>query len=199
MSIGTYSELQTAIANWRARGDLSSKLADFITLAEAKINRRLRTVNQETAIASTAIASDYTAARPADCLEVKALWCVTDPERSILPATLGKVIEFQADGAIPTLVAWSGSDFVFNGNGSNYQGIYYAKVPALSGSATTNWLLTASPDVYLMAGIEQACIYLRDSEGAMLYGGKADALIEELNSVSGAARVGGGKLVSKWR
>ena len=42
MAIGTYSELQTAVANWLDRSDLSDRIPEFITLSEARINRLLR-------------------------------------------------------------------------------------------------------------------------------------------------------------
>jgi predicted PurR-regulated permease PerM len=42
MAIGTYAELQTAVANWLDRGDLTERIKEFIGLAEARMNRVLR-------------------------------------------------------------------------------------------------------------------------------------------------------------
>ena len=42
MAITTYAELQTSIANWLNRDDLTSVIPDFISLTEASINRDLR-------------------------------------------------------------------------------------------------------------------------------------------------------------
>ena len=42
MAIGTYSELQTAVANWLDRDDLTDRIQEFIALAEARMNRILR-------------------------------------------------------------------------------------------------------------------------------------------------------------
>jgi len=39
MAIGTYAELQTAVANWLDRSDLTDRIQEFIDLAEARINR----------------------------------------------------------------------------------------------------------------------------------------------------------------
>ena len=39
MAIGTYAELQTAVANWLDRDDLTDRIPEFIALAEAKMNR----------------------------------------------------------------------------------------------------------------------------------------------------------------
>jgi hypothetical protein len=42
MAISTYAELQTAAANWLGRADLTSRIPEFVALAEAKFNRTLR-------------------------------------------------------------------------------------------------------------------------------------------------------------
>ena len=42
MAIGTYAELQTAVANWLDRDDLTARIPEFIALAEAKMNSNLR-------------------------------------------------------------------------------------------------------------------------------------------------------------
>ena len=42
MSITTYAELKSAIANWLLRDDLTSVIPDFIALAEADMNRAIR-------------------------------------------------------------------------------------------------------------------------------------------------------------
>ncbi len=42
MSITTYSELKTAVANWLNRDDLTAVIPDFISLAEADMDRKVR-------------------------------------------------------------------------------------------------------------------------------------------------------------
>ena len=41
---------------------------------------------------------------------------------------------------------------------------YYAKIPALSDTITTNWLLTKSPDLYLYSALLEATPYLKNDE-----------------------------------
>lgn len=43
MALTTYTELKTSIADWLNRTDLTSTIPDFISLAEAQIERQLRT------------------------------------------------------------------------------------------------------------------------------------------------------------
>ena len=42
MAINTYSTLQTAVANWLDRDDLTDRIPEFVSLAEATFNRTLR-------------------------------------------------------------------------------------------------------------------------------------------------------------
>ena len=42
MAIATYSDLQSLVANYLARDDLSTQIVDFIKLAEVRIRRDLR-------------------------------------------------------------------------------------------------------------------------------------------------------------
>src|SRR5574343_38100 len=47
MAITTNSELNTAVANWLSRSDLTSRIPEFIALFEAKFNRDMRVPSQE--------------------------------------------------------------------------------------------------------------------------------------------------------
>jgi hypothetical protein len=48
MSLATYDDLKLAAANWLNREDLTGAIPDYITLAEARINDRLRVAQMET-------------------------------------------------------------------------------------------------------------------------------------------------------
>jgi len=42
MSITNYTELKAGVADWLNREDLTAQIPDFITFAEARLNRTLR-------------------------------------------------------------------------------------------------------------------------------------------------------------
>ena len=44
--------------------------------------------------------------------------------------------------------------------------VYFAKIPALSDSATSNWLLERHYDLYLYGSLVQAALYLKDDPTA---------------------------------
>ena len=48
MAISNYTELQTAVANWLDRDDLTNRIPEFISLCEARFNRTLRLRAMET-------------------------------------------------------------------------------------------------------------------------------------------------------
>ncbi len=77
MALSTYSELKTSVADWLNRSDLTSAVPDFISLAEAQVERRLRT-RQMIVRATATIDSEYSAV-PADFLEARSLKLQTNP------------------------------------------------------------------------------------------------------------------------
>ena len=50
MAITTYAELKTAVANFLARSDLTDRIPEFISMAEARMGRELETRSQENAL-----------------------------------------------------------------------------------------------------------------------------------------------------
>jgi hypothetical protein len=163
MSISTYSELKTSIAGWLHRSDLTTSLADFITLSESKFNRRLRTLDQETTFGPSTPTS-YEITRPSDFKAFIRLWRTSDGGE-VFSRSLTEVVSGQAAGV----------------------SAYYAinrKVTALSDAAPTNWLLTAYPDLYLWAGLSEAAFYAKDLNAAAMWTERTDALIKEINGTS---------------
>jgi hypothetical protein len=60
MALTTYTELKSSLADWLNRSDLTSVIPDFISLAEAQMERQLRTRQMIVrATASFAAAQDY--------------------------------------------------------------------------------------------------------------------------------------------
>ena len=77
MALGTYSDLQTAIATWLNRTDLTAYIPDFIALAEERVYRNLRVKAMETALNDT-IASGVIAV-PSDYIELKSAYIDGSP------------------------------------------------------------------------------------------------------------------------
>ena len=172
-----YSQITAQIAAWMNRDDLAAIIPDFVTMAEERINRFLRVRQMELALASTAITAN--AITPAaDVVDAKVLW-VPDYEACPLKAqSLESVVANGGDG-IPTMYAWSGTDLFFDGGGS-VQGVLYVRVPALA-TALTNWLSESAPSLYLFGALSEAKMYVGDGEGAAMWDGRFQQLLDELN------------------
>ena len=88
MALTTYTELKTSLADWLNRSDLTSVIPDFISLAEAQIERQLRTRQMIVrATASFAAAAEYGTV-PDDFLEAKAIKLNTNPVTNLTFQTI---------------------------------------------------------------------------------------------------------------
>ena len=168
MAISTYTELKSAIESWLDRTDLDTVIPDFVMIAEAGFNRVLRhrrMLSRTTADVDT----EYTSL-PSDFLEMKALQINGDPIRSLTylnPMEMDKADATYSVAAKPVYFSVINDYFqVLPIPDQTYVGelIYYAKVPALGASQTTNWLLDDHPDIYLYGALRQASPYLREDE-----------------------------------
>lgn len=176
MSITTYAELQTAVANWLHRDDLTAIIPDFIALAESRINCDLQANVKETdATLVTVIGQDYSAL-PTDFVSpiaLNVLYSVGSVQEDV-PQFLPQFLNVSTAQSAPYQWAISG-DVISYGQPLDqaYTIIFrYLGKFALSATATTNWLLTNHPDVYLWGSLLEAAIYAQDNDNMSLYGGK---------------------------
>jgi CBS-domain-containing membrane protein len=64
MSLTNYTDLQTTIASYLARSDLTAMIPDFIRLAETRLRRELRIRQMLKVVTTTAVAGDSTVELP---------------------------------------------------------------------------------------------------------------------------------------
>lgn len=165
MSIGTYAELQTAITNWSHRADLASIAPDLITLCEAKVNRVLRIKTMETRVSATL--DELYEDVPTDFLEMRKLKITTSPTSELTYLTPGTM-----DAKYPDLDAGRPLHYTFLSGQLKFERTpdqaytmemdYYKRIPALTNLATTNWLLTNHPDVYLYGSLAEVEPYIKN-------------------------------------
>lgn len=164
MAISTFSELKSSIAAWADRTDLTSTIPDFITLAESRINRRLRVREMENSASITVTSG--TGSLPTGFLAVKRVIATgVSPTRVLQYADPNWYMEAfpdQDDGNDPTFYTIIGTSIYVT---TNVTLIYWKSIPALSDSNTTNWLLTKAPDIYLQASLAELEGYTENPEG----------------------------------
>jgi hypothetical protein len=195
MSIGTYAELQTAVASFLNRDDLTAIIPTFIDLAEAQIARDVRhwrMVEQ----ATLTVDGQYEAI-PADWIESIRFATTTGERRRIETASMNEIAALRERDnaeAAPRLVAHVGDQFEFYPTPDGEYTVeltYYETIPALSDVQTTNWLLTHAPDVYLYGTLIQSAPYLYDDARTQVWAQLYSAAVLRLNDASNAAAVSG--------
>lgn len=174
MSITTYSELQTAVGNWLARSDLTSYIPDFITLAEAALNRDLDVRQMEQRATATininasepqyvSLPSDFNAMRYVIMNGISG-----KPHleyMSHVQAAEFRTMTGDASGQ-PEFFAIINDEMLLvptPDSGYTLEMGYRKNIPALS-TNSTNWLLTLYPDIYLYGTLLQAAPFLKDDE-----------------------------------
>ena len=185
MAITTYSELKSSVADWLDRDDLTTAIVDFVTLAEAQFNRSIR--HRKMVTRSTATIDDRYSATPADWLQTVQFILSTDPVTTLEYLTNEALNKKRSESSAvgkPLYFSHVGDEIeVYPPPDSSYTGelVYYAKVPALSDSNTTNWLLTLSPDLYLYGALVQSAPYLRDDERLPVWLARYTQMVEDMN------------------
>jgi hypothetical protein len=171
MALSTYSELKSAIETWLARqGDtnISSNAADFVTLAEARLNRDLPLRVMHTTTTLTGTISSRAVALPSDFIEPIALFLTTFGEEEMLKPLVAGNFEYRTTSGTP--VAWciNGTNIDLDApcDQAHTFSFRYRKSFALSDAAPTNWLLTNHPDCYLSACMVEAGIFAEDERAS---------------------------------
>jgi hypothetical protein len=203
MALTTYAELKTSVGDWLNRSDLTTAIPDFISLAEAQIERNLRT--RQMIVRSTASLTTEYSAVPDDFLEAKTFKLDTSPPTPLQFETIDSMdnlsVVYTSSGK-PAYFSVVGNQFRFIPTpDTTYTGelTYYAKLSKLSTSNTTNWLLTAAPDIYLYGALMQAAPYLQDDARITVWAALYKNGLEELKLSDDRGSTSGGVLVTRAR
>jgi hypothetical protein len=192
MSITTYSELESAIEAWLDHTLFTARVPDFIALFEAAANRRLRVRQMETIAPLTP--SSGAAALPSDYLAWRRVTWTGSPR-----VELEYVHPSWLQAAYPTAPADVPRVFSIEGSTLKVRPVddtalefdYYAKVPALSDGAPTNWLLAAHPDLYLFGSLVEAEMFGVNDERAPSWKARRDEIFDEIERLSNKSRGAG--------
>ena len=193
MAITTYAELQAAAANWLVRADLTARIPEFITLAEARLNRVLRTRLSETEVTLTTRPGVRAAPLPPGFTEPLRLWIERPGGREELPfreASLMAVVSLRGE---PSSWTVDGTNVGFDRPCDQAYAFTLRLLEkfALSDAAPTNAVLSEFPDLYLFATLSEAAPFLRDAELAAAYETKLGLAIAPANAREARSRAAG--------
>lgn len=186
MAISTYSSLQTAVANWLNRSDLTSRIPEFIANAEARLRRDGRAKRLRV---STLSVDAETEALPANFGGVQSIaHDGTTYYGELVQTSVGALSAFKkeyGDTGVPrayAIVPGESSYRFAPVPDATYSLVhsYWETVPVLGGSVLQNWLLSAHPDIYLYATLLEATPYLKNDERIPVWERELDIRLEEL-------------------
>lgn len=184
MALSTYAGLKASVADFLNRSDLTTVIPDFITLAEASLNRRVR--HWRMVKRATASLSGQFLTLPTDWLEGKNIQLSTSPVTPLRFASIQQLDEFRSRNSTQGKPCWFGVhgtylEFVpIPDSTYTVEITYYAKLTAMTDDGDTNWLLTNFPDAYLYGALVHSAPYLRDDERIALWQGKLEQALAEI-------------------
>jgi hypothetical protein len=206
MAIGTYAELQAAVGNWLARGDLVARIPEFVALGEQRLfygaddatfpspPLRLGAMEATTDPAGFAtIAGSPTLALPEGFLEARALSLATDPTTPLDLASLRQVAAAEGERGRPRLYTFDGAAIRFAPTPDAAYGVrlaYYRRFDALA-TTPSNWLLTNAPGVYLYAALLEAQPFLMNDARLPVWAAMLGAATRALAEADRRGRWGG--------
>ena len=191
MAISNYVELQSAVASWLARDDLTLRIPEFITLCEAKLNRNLFVRQMETRSTTSCDTTDDEPefiSLPDDFQTMRRIrlsGVTGKPRLAFMTQTQmddfrfstdnisGQPVYFSIMGTEMELAPTPNEDFVL-------EMVYRKNIPALA-SNSTNWLLTIAPDVYLYGALLESAPHIKEDARIAVWAAGLSSALDDLN------------------
>lgn len=195
MAIANYTDLQSAIADFLNRDDLTNVIPTFVEMAEAALNRDLRHWrNENRAVAP--VAARYNAL-PSDFVEPIRMELAGDKTKVSLIShyemQMLREANRDAAGKPVNYNITQGEIELYPTPDGTYQleMYYYGKIPSLASAASgTNQILTNFPDAYLYGSLVHTAPYLGDDQRLQVWGAMYQNIIETINTQSERAKQG---------
>jgi hypothetical protein len=191
MAISNYSNLQTTIADFLNRDDLTAAIPTFIQLGEAQMNRDIRHWEMEARVSGQQSQGDQYMQLPADWLETIRFHLTSDGTNAVELASLASIADKRAavedQAGRPRFYAHVRGEFELfptPDEDTDFELLYYQKIPALSDSNTSNWLLEYAPDIYLYASLAHSAPYLAEDARIAVWAQMYAAAVSQLNAQS---------------
>lgn len=204
MAITTYSELKDAVADLLDRDDLTTQIPTFISLAEASFNRGIRHWRMEARTQGSQSSGDQYMQIPSDWIETMRMHVTGNGTTVLDLASMADIADKRAGAedvtGRPTHYAMVDSQFeLYPTPDADYtiELLYIAKIPVLSDSNTSNWLLDEAPDLYLYGAALHSAPLLQEDERLAVWGQMYGALGKAINSASKRAKFSGSGLRRK--
>ena len=196
MAITDYAGLQTTIASYLARTDLTNLVPDFIRLAEIRLRRELRIRQMLRSATTTTTGGDSTVDLPDDFLEVRDLIVVANPVRPITymsPSVFSRNARTTEVG-YPVDYTILATEFKFApipDTAYTIQILYYAAPYFLTSTNPSNSFLSNCPDLLLYGALLEAEPYLMNDQRIQVWAGMYQKGVDALTQSDEQAQYSG--------
>lgn len=187
MALATYSDLKTTVANYLARSDLTAQIPDFITLAENRLRRDIRTRKMLKLVSATMTANDSTLSLPSDFLQLRDIHLANTPARPLnyqSPSIFFRNAR-TTDTGVPLEYTILDAEFQFApipDSAYTARMLYYASPAYLSDSNTSNVFLANYPDALIYGSLGEAEPYLMNDERLAVWAALYQRAVDSISS-----------------
>ncbi len=192
MAITSYATLKTTVADYLHRSDLSdSVMSVFVQLGEARLNRKLRLLQQEATSTLSLTAGSESVSLPTGWLETIDV-IYSDDKRPIHPQnikSLNSQRTYDSTTSRPYLYATTDGTMIFEitADATYSIDINYFKSWDIE-TDDTNWLLVNAPDAYLYSALLEAKAYTKSQQDVSLWSGGLETAMGDLNRLDNRTR-----------
>ena len=199
MAIGNYTQLQTAVANWLDRDDLTDRIPEFITLAEARMNRVLRLRLMESKYTASTVAAQRNYNLPTGYVQMRNFQINTSPITPLqyVSPEIYDRLWGGSTGGTPQFYTIITNEIQLGpvpGSVLTLEMLFYKKITALSGTNTTEQMLTDNPDIYLYGALLEAEPFIMNDERVALWGKGFQQAVADLQEQDNKDRHSGSAL-----
>jgi hypothetical protein len=202
MSFSNYSALQTTVASYLGRSDLTAMIPTFITLAETRLQRELRTRPMLKSATANMTGGDNTVGLPTDFLEMRDLFTQGNPRmpvsymspsaftRNARATESGRPVDYSVIGSEMNFAPIPDGNYVL-------EMLYYYKPEVLSSTNASNVFLSNYPDALLYGTLAQAEPYLMNDARIATWAGLYDSAIDLIRTSDDSSEYNGVPLQMK--
>jgi hypothetical protein len=202
MSFTNYADLQTTIAGYLARSDLTTQIPDFIRLAELRLRRDLRIRQMLKSVTTDTVAGDSTVELPSDFIEVRDFVVVGNPVQPLnyySPSAFNRNTRTWEIGK-PQDYTVLANDFQLAPVPDSVYTVkmfYFAAPVFLSDSNASNAFLANTPDALLYGSLLEAEPYLMNDARINTWGTMFDRAMASITRSDEQGQYSGVPLVIK--
>lgn len=203
-----YQEIVDASKAYADRQDIeiSDNIDTFILLAEARINRVLKTREQSHRIYTPVVADQVYYSLPPDYSGIRDIQYNTDlphndhctkPMSYLSPEQFNAREDSAYGGRLYYTIIANQLQFFPSQEEGSFEIVYYRKVPNLNATDDTNWVSDTHPDIYLSGVIAEIELFVKNYEVAVGWDKRMSRAISELDNSDIQERWGGTSLTTK--